>query len=314
MIKLLQRWTSANRLRDMRSTKRLEMDINRIVTFDMQHSHPPEPEWYGMAPIVRDVLRLPPDIGLNINIQHGIHFNEQIACEFYRNGTGPIFVSRQVYKDQYEAAFGRKAYVFGTAQIWYRQKKKVRKKQYANGTLAFPAHSSHHVHSFFDIEEYAEFLSSLPEIFQPVSVCLYWKDLLMKRHIPYLRRGLPVYTAGHLFDTQFIPKFYEILSHFKYTTGNDIGSHTIYSLEMGIPYFRTDRKIEYREVVLGDPSAGETHEGPIMRKLISLLPDQTGIPYISEELRSLVEYLHGCSSNINIEELSTAIHEAKKIN
>jgi hypothetical protein len=107
------------------------------------------------------------------------------------------------------------------------------------GTIVFPSHSTHHIRAIFDHEEYADRLNALPEKYKPISVCIYWKDFFHGYHSFYVEKGFRIVTAGHIYDPDFLYRFYGICRQFKYSTSNDIGGHLFYSVKSGCSFFYT---------------------------------------------------------------------------
>jgi hypothetical protein len=110
-------------------------------------------------------------------------------------------------------------------------------KENASGTIAFPAHSSEHVISVYDDNLYCDMLKALPPEYQPVTVCLHWHDILKGKERLFIDKGFDVVTAGDMYSSEFPKKFYDILTSFKYSTSNVVGSYAFYSVEAGIPFF-----------------------------------------------------------------------------
>lgn len=107
----------------------------------------------------------------------------------------------------------------------------------AKGTLSFVAHSTPDIDVEMDYANYAELLYSLPEDFFPIAVCLHMHDIHKGLHKIFLKKGIPVYTAGNAEDIRFAQRWYNIVKNYAYTTSNMIGSYTFYSVEMGTPFF-----------------------------------------------------------------------------
>jgi hypothetical protein len=99
-------------------------------------------------------------------------------------------------------------------------------------------HSTHLIEVVVDWGEYAEALTMLPPRFHPVSVCLYWKDLLNGAGREFQKRKINVVTAGHMADPSFAANFYSILRTCAYSTSNMMGSYSFYSVEMATPFFQ----------------------------------------------------------------------------
>jgi hypothetical protein len=108
------------------------------------------------------------------------------------------------------------------------------------GTLFFPSHSTHHVVAEQHTSEIAESLVTLPEEFQPVTVCMYWKDVLLGHAPSYEKFGLRVVSAGHMYDPEFLFRLYGLCRSFRYAAGNQFGSHTFYSTFAGCRYFKVE--------------------------------------------------------------------------
>ena len=105
------------------------------------------------------------------------------------------------------------------------------------GTIFFPTHSTHHFTATVDFEGLADKLVKLDSQYQPVTVCMYWKDFILESHLPFLKRGLKVVSAGHMFDPLFYLRFYHLCSIHQYSSGNSFGSHFAYSVKAGCAYF-----------------------------------------------------------------------------
>ena len=87
-----------------------------------------------------------------------------------------------------------------------------------------------------DFVQIIDQLKNLPEEFKPITVCLHFVDILKDKHLLFEKAGFECVTAGHMFNRDFISNFYDILIQFKYSLSNDVGSHTFYSIELGIPF------------------------------------------------------------------------------
>jgi hypothetical protein len=132
--------------------------------------------------------------------------------------------------------------------VFYRKSRNIQQTRDARGTLAFAAHNTRGIHDLSDISQYIDALKSLPEKYQPISVCVFWWDILNNKHKIYMESGLPVFTAGNGLSGCFVDNFYEIIRHFKYTTANLVGSYTYYSVEIGIPFFVYGPEADYFNV------------------------------------------------------------------
>jgi hypothetical protein len=291
----------------------LNLDIGRINNFD-KLPLPRESEWYGIGRVVRELANLPADFPLYLQVHHGPCI-EEFPMVHYDASPLPVLTCRDAFVKLHARIPGKTAKIMGTPQVLYRRLHNVVISESAQGTLAFPYHSSHHVAAVFDQERYAERLLQLPEEFQPVTVCVYWKDIMEGHHLAYANRGLRVVTAGHIADQDFTTRFYNHLRHFRYTTGNFTGSHSILSLEMGIPYFHSGPIPLLVDRTSGDPYFVEVAGGPgkqisadaidrpIGSQVDNLLPKLGGNMEISPVLKQLVSYIHGCDRPLDGDDL-----------
>jgi hypothetical protein len=280
---------------------------------------PPEPEWYGIGNVVRDLAGLPRQFPLALQIHHGPHIDEA-PLDFYNASPLPLLACRREIIPLHTRRPGKLAMAIGTPQVHYRRMNRIERRPDAAGTLAFPCHSSHHVEARFDDGAYAKALRNLPAALQPAVVCVYWRDLMAGRHRPYLDEGLRVVSAGHMFDPDFIARLYGYLPFFRYVTGNEVGTHAILALEMGIPYFHLGERPRYVDLTGGDPTLAQRTPGKVYeydaimdrsmsRRLYALLPGAEA-PAISEELAEFVRYLHGCDEPLDCEALRRFIVDA----
>jgi hypothetical protein len=108
------------------------------------------------------------------------------------------------------------------------------------GTIFFPSHSSHHIIDDTSFEVLASKLDCLGEEYQPITVCIYWKDFNLGRHLPFEKRGMKIVSAGHMYDPGFLFRFYYLCSLHKYSCANDYGTAILYSIKSGCSYFHLD--------------------------------------------------------------------------
>lgn len=290
----------------------LDAAIDRIRQFEAAPP-PPESEWYGLGTILRQWLGLPRFLPLPLKFHHAPHL-ATIAHRFYLQGDGPILVSARRFVAPFAEAGRSDIRVMGALQVRYRRLAGIRQNPGAAGILAFPAHASHHVGPVFAEADYARYLARLDSGAQPVRVCLYWKDLLDGRHEPYLAAGLPVVTAGHMYDPLFCQNFYGLLSDSRLTLGNSVGTHGVLAIEMGIPYVQCGPTPEWESRTGGDPDFGtgrrkESVAHANRRQFDALVPTDPGAPDISEELAAFVAAQHGCDEADDVSLIRRAVFD-----
>jgi|GEM_PF-3947701 len=128
--------------------------------------------------------------------------------------------------------------VAGSPFVHYRRDNNITISPEAKGTVAFPAHSVAVARPSFGIDKYCVELAALPPEFHPITVCLYFLDIIkygLDTH--YKKYGFNVVSAGLGSHKDYCKNFYEILRQHKFATSNAPGSYTFYAVEMGIPFF-----------------------------------------------------------------------------
>lgn len=136
-------------------------------------------------------------------------------------------------------------YCIGAPFVSFRHKYGITKKDFAEGTVVFPQHSTEGEDVLVDWVKLADKLKNFPQEFQPVTVCLYYLDFVKKDIRSQFEKNFKVVTAGNIYNPEFAANFYEILSNHKYATSNTVSTFTFYAIEMGIPFFITNQEFSY---------------------------------------------------------------------
>jgi hypothetical protein len=164
----------------------------------------------------------------------------------------------------------------------------------ADGTIAFPAHSTPSIDDVTGYADYIASLKSLPQRFHPITVCLHMHDINKGLHIAFLEAGFSVETAGNSSNQEFIANFYTIISRFKYSTSSVAGSYLFYTIELGMPFFLHGPKPVWDNK--GDQNIGkgryapwEVGYGKIVHDLFEVKDIDQYAPVISEAQRDFVE-------------------------
>jgi len=106
------------------------------------------------------------------------------------------------------------------------------------GTLVFYSHSNDTTTPVFNsLDEYMANLLALPEKFHPVVICLSFHDIRKGLHKKLRAYGIPMVTAGTTNSKYFVDRFYQLVRRFSYSCSPNVGSHTFYLLEAGVPFF-----------------------------------------------------------------------------
>lgn len=195
-------------------------------------------EWYGIGKYIRKYGFYPDFLPLYVSAAHGIYSADTPpSCDTIWSSKYHFILSPR-FKMLYEKSFKEKiVHVYYSTNVYYRKRNRIIIDEKANGTLAFPFHNAEEFDYDLDFESYIKELKDLPQEFQPVEICLHYRDILKGYHEIYQNNGFKVHTAGNAYDDSFIKRFYSLIRNFKYTTSNNFTSSLFYSVEMGIPHF-----------------------------------------------------------------------------
>ncbi len=199
--------------------------------------------FYGANYLLKTYVGLPLEEPLKVVVPHGLSFSDTFVWTAELAAPLPVlwYFSEhvgQAYRQALDRVGGSKLLAPAASPFLYAcallQDQPQPQRQ---GTLFFPSHSTHGVTAQLDFAGLAEALAHMAVEYQPVTVCLYWKDLQLNRQVPFQQRGLRVVSAGHMFDPLFMLRFYHLCSMHRYAAGNETGSHMFYALRAGCSYF-----------------------------------------------------------------------------
>ncbi len=251
---------------------------------------------YGMSEIVSCWCKYPKWLPFRFEMHHGWYILDK-PSKFDLESHKPVllmFNKRQ--KETWEKDHKKPAVVIGAPFIHYRRCKNIKQSSNAQGTIAFPQHSRARFDVVFDIDKYCHALNQLPDYLKPITICLHIHDMRRNRAPLYEINGFKVVTAGERDTIAFAKNFYDILKNYKYATSNIAGSHTMYAIEMGIPFFLHGESGYY----LGSPEEPQSEIGLRVEELFSVPLDRVEI---TAEQREFVESEAGINDCINPEEL-----------
>lgn len=220
-------------------------------------------DFYGQAAVLKKYADFPAHYPLKAVLEHGLFFDDWM-WDVDRSARLPLYFSSSAHRARIQTReTGRASIPIGYGFLYAMSLFRTihgseESMDIRRGTIVFPSHSTHHVKAVYDHEAFAGTLDALPERYKPVTVCIYWKDFLHGYHSPYEKKGFRIVTAGHIFDPDFLYRFYDICRHFKYSTSNNIGGHLFYSVKSGCSFFYTPSNRITHEVHTDVPVGGFT--------------------------------------------------------
>ena len=197
----------------------------------------PLAEQYSQGRIYREYARFPMELPLYVYSDHGIHLSAELRPDERAQKAYAMFsYSRSRFPKLEQSLAPQPCYRIPHPLVWYRHEHNIEQAKTAKGTICFPAHSVLGKFAIYDIAEFCRQLRELPEAMQPVNICLFMTDIHRGTHLKYLEQGMPVVTAGSVWDIRFVDRYYDILRNYRYALSNCIGAYTYYSVEMGMPF------------------------------------------------------------------------------
>lgn len=270
----------------------------------------PPNDFYGFATVVKRFARYPFDEPIYGVVPHGVAFGlKKPWWEELKAVVPAILCAQDHYGREFTHRAGRVVIPFASPAVYAAKLTAGDVPRPREGTVFFPSHSTHRIQAEYDAQLMIAKLRALPSEMQPVTVCIYWKDYLHGKAKPYEAAGLPVVSAGHMFDPEFLIRLFGICRRFRYATSNELGSHVPFSIHGGC-LFRLIAGVRVRhlgssEALAIDVSQADQAENERLWSLFSFdrgssydeqaieADDLLGTKYVMtpEEIRALLEDL-----------------------
>ena len=203
-------------------------------------------DFYGNASILKKYCGLAPDSQIPAVLPHGVSINHSTWQVELDAPLPRIYAISEEQRSKYSMVTDKALHVIGSvmhyaARMISDEVDELRST--AEGTVAFPAHSTHHLTAEFDQDAFIQSLRELPEEMQPVRVCLYWRDIQLNRHQKYLNEGFECLTAGHMFDHDFHFRLVRILASHRHCVTNSMGTSSLLATSMGLKAYLIDQEL-----------------------------------------------------------------------
>ncbi len=193
-------------------------------------------EIHSIGRYLKEYAGIPEWISLFVYSQHGANYDLQRDEHEIDNDAEAMLVFNTDMLELYTRESSKPCYQITMPYVLHRRLHNIVQSPGARGTLVFPVHSTVQIDVEFDMDAYAEQLRALPPEFHPLCISVHMADVRKGLHLEFIKRGFPVYTSGNIEDVFFADRMYSLMRQFKYTASNAVGSHTYYSVEMGIPF------------------------------------------------------------------------------
>jgi hypothetical protein len=202
--------------------------------------------FYGFDTVLRRYAGVTSNRPLRMIVPHAIELNHSFVWTAEFAAPLPVVMYYPAQLGAVYASAPGKIAVRGASPFLYVQDLVAQQPQpRREGTLYFLSHSTHWVTTVSQFERLAAELAELPAKFKPVNVCVYWRDYLLGHHEAFVRRGLRILCAGHMYDPQFLVRLYHLCSMHRYACSNELGSHLFYTVKAGCSYFHLAGETKY---------------------------------------------------------------------
>lgn len=169
---------------------------------------------------------------------HGVHWESRCWPNEVEAKSEVFFTWNKKKNFLMNRDHGKNSYHIPHPWVHYRKNYFEQPSLESLGTLVFFAHSNRTTTPVYsDLDKYINDLKSLPSKFQPIVLCLSFQDIEKGLHKTLRKYELPLVTAGTTQSKDFVDRFYSLIYRFRYASSSNIGSHTYYILEAGIPFF-----------------------------------------------------------------------------
>lgn len=207
-------------------------------------------DWYGHAANLKNYLGFSKNYSFKFIMEHGLYLNDQVdALDLEANL--PTLITYSNYRKEILKKYRQNVFTIGPfihyAKSFLSEKKlqSMRKKD-GKVLLFFPAHSTSMVGVEYDVKSLCNQIRKIGKGFDKIRVCMYWKDVLLKKHLYYLEQGFECVTAGHMLDPNFLPRLKSLISLSDLTASNIISSQAGFCIYLNKPHILLRNKFNIK--------------------------------------------------------------------
>ncbi|MBK5969585.1 MULTISPECIES: tetratricopeptide repeat protein [Thiorhodovibrio] len=204
---------------------------------------------YGFATILKAYSGHPFDKPLPVLLTHGVYFDDQRLYDMERQCGLPGVMSYPDFRTKLWRAQTDLRVIPSASPLLYAQRLMDQHfgppmPEARSGTIYFLPRSTGHIKREIDLDQV---ITKLKQYCQqqkqaghdhllPLSVCIHWQDIAHGKHRPFKKAGLPVVSAGHLSDPDFLFRLLHLLRLSNLALGAFPGGHVFASLVAGVPF------------------------------------------------------------------------------
>lgn len=281
---------------------------------------------YRMDKILKEYANFPLNKKIHALFEHGIQYTDYTQDFFRAHEYEPSIVASQyrveVLKKEknYNGAYAIGPYIHYATPLLTSEEIKEEKERLGKTLLVFPSHSIEGLISTFDYEKFCKEIKKLSSDFDSVRICMYYKDVNLKRFEPYQKEGFEVVTAGHFNDYNFIPRLKSIIETSDMTMSNEVGSHLGYCIYLNKPHYLFNSHKTYHGEKNGENTKLMMKHADNTQKKINKSDNVTNIKTcfskfeekINNEQYNLISYIWGFDEIKTPKELNNIFQEINK--
>jgi len=207
-------------------------------------------DWYGHAVNLKSYTGLNKKYSLKFIMEHGLYLNDQVdALDVEANLPTVITYSnyrKEVLKKYRQNVFAIGPFIHYAKSFLSEKKVQSMRKKDGKVLLFFPAHSTSVVGVDYDVKSLCDQIRKIGKDFDKIRVCMYWKDVLLNKHLYYLEQGFECVTAGHMLDPNFLPRLKSLISLSDLTASNIISSQAGFCIYLKKPHILLKNKFDIK--------------------------------------------------------------------
>lgn len=211
--------------------------FRRVISFRFHWSS----EIYSFGKIYRRWLKVPHFFPLLFTSDHGVNLGRAVDPNIFMNPNYCLphlsWNSHIIEATDFPKRFRRIGIVHPWAYWRMYTKTTPDPLESRKGSVVFISHSSGGSSTVgYNDQQIIEYLDTLPEILQPVSICVFYGDLFRQARLKvFTQHGFRIVTVGDPWSPNFVDNFYSLLANKRLLISQSYGSQIPLASEFGIP-------------------------------------------------------------------------------
>lgn len=193
---------------------------------------------YGQDNLILERANLPSIFPVVPYYEHGWSLTDDLIKSYRFSSSTFHFSWNERMKQKFlNYKVNKKVFITGSPFLFYKEKENIKQKKERN-SIFFVAHSTPLINSDTTVEYLDKLIKKLPNAIKPIDICCHYFDYENFKSMEQL--GYNVLTPGKVFDNNYPKNFYDIISKYSFAASNQLGSYTLYSIDLNIPFYLVD--------------------------------------------------------------------------